>query len=101
VMLPDELMSIRETPGLFFELWSKKEAVVKAADTAGLSRMRDVILTGDQAMLDGELWHLNNIKMEGKNIESYEVYLASSEPVDKITIKNIAIEELIDDDCYD
>lgn len=101
VMLPDELMSIRETPGLFFELWSKKEAVVKAADTSGLSRMRDVILTGDQAMLDGERWYLRNIKMEGKNKEPYEVYLASSEPADKLIIKNIVIEELIDDNCYD
>lgn len=101
VMNPDELLSIQEMPDLFFELWSKKEAVVKAADTAGLSRMRDVILTGDQAILDDERWYLKNIKMEENNVCLYEVYLASSEPADKLIIKNVVIDELIYDNCSD
>lgn len=100
VMLPEELIKIQETPNLFFELWSKKEAVVKAADTAGLSRMRDVILSGDQAILDDVRWHLRNINMEQRNIEPYEVYLASSEPADNLIIKNVVIDELIDDNGF-
>ena len=95
VMSPDELKLIRETPGLFFEIWSKKEAVVKAADTSGLSRMRDVILANDHAMLDGANWYLRSIKMKEQLDDQYEIYLATSEPVDKLKIKNILLEDLI------
>lgn len=95
VMLPDELKSIRETPGLFFELWSKKEAVVKAANTSGLSRMRDVVLIGNHAELDGACWHLRKIKVDDEFDEGYEVYLATSEPVDELNIRCIYIDELI------
>jgi len=42
VMLEHELAQIKKQPEQFFKLWSIKEAVVKAADTAGLSRMLDV-----------------------------------------------------------
>lgn len=95
VMLPNELKLIRETPNLFFELWAKKEAVVKAADTSGLSRMRDVILTENQAMLDGTSWYLNNIKLDTPLDGQYEIYLATSGLIDKIKITNIYIEDLI------
>ena len=44
VLSADELAKISETPELFFDFWSKKEAVVKAANTAGLARMHDVVL---------------------------------------------------------
>ncbi len=101
VMLPDELKLIRETPTLFFELWSKKEAVVKAANTSGLSRMRDVILMEDQATLDGVDWYLNSVETGMQLDDQYEIYLATSEPVDKLIIKNIILEDLIKDPAYD
>jgi len=101
VMLPDELKLIRETPNLFFALWSKKEAVVKAANTSGLSRMRDVILMEDQATLDGVDWYLNSVKTGMQLDDQYEIYLATSEPVDKLIIKNIILEDLIKDPAYD
>lgn len=94
VMTPDELQNIRQTPKLFFELWSKKESVVKAADTKGLSRMRDVKLEGELAELDGASWHLKNIKMNADLNDQYEAYLASSEQIDELTIKSILIENL-------
>ena len=101
VMLPDELKLIRETPNLFFALWSKKEAVVKAANTSGLSRMRDVILMEDQATLDGVDWYLNSVETGMQIDDQYEIYLATSEPVDKLIIKNIILEDLIKDPAYD
>ena len=73
VMLPDELKLIRETPNLFFALWSKKEAVVKAANTSGLSRMRDVILMEDQATLDGVDWYLNSVETGMQIDDQYEI----------------------------
>lgn len=99
VMQPDELKLIREIPHLFFELWSKKEAVVKAADTSGLSRMRDVVLTENKAMLDGVNWHLRSIKMDAQLDEQYEGYLATSEPVDDLKIKHILLEDLVNNSC--
>ncbi len=95
VMLPDELKLIGETPALFFELWSKKEAVVKAANTSGISRMRDVVLTGNRAVLAGAYWHLREINVDDEFDDSYEIYLATSEPVDEFKIKCICIDELI------
>ena len=97
VMLPDELKLIRETPALFFELWSKKEAVVKAANTSGISRMRDVVLTGNRAVLEGANWHLRKINADDEFDDGYEIYLATSEPVDELKIKCICIDELIRD----
>ena len=99
VMQPEELKLIREKPHLFFELWSKKEAVVKAADTNGLSRMRDVVLTENKAMLDGVSWHLRSIKMGAQFDERYEAYLATSAPVDDLKIKNILLEDLVNTSC--
>lgn len=99
IMLPDELKLIRETPSLFFELWSKKEAVVKAADTSGLSRMRDVVLTENKAMLDGASWLLRSIKLDAQLDEQYEGYLATSAPVDELKIKHILLEDLVNNSC--
>ncbi len=97
VMLPDELKSIHETPTLFFQLWSKKEAVVKAANTSGISRMRDVILMGSRAVLDGASWHLREVNVDVEFDDSYEIYLATSEPVDELKIKCIYIDDLVRD----
>ncbi len=95
VMSPEELSLIQQTPNLFFKLWSKKEAVVKAANTSGIARMRDVTLTLNEAKLDGENWHLTSIKMDELTDKQYEVYLATSKPVDKLIVKNICFDELI------
>ena len=95
VLSPEELNLIQQKPDLFFELWSKKEAVVKAADTSGIARMRDVELVADEAKLDGEDWYLTAVEMDDIADKQYEVYLAASKPVDSLIIKNICFDELI------
>jgi 4'-phosphopantetheinyl transferase len=90
VLSTDELKQISETPELFFDLWSKKEAVVKAANTVGLARMRDVALNGDLAVLDEVTWHLKRSDLN----DQYVVNLATSEPVDELIIKVFSIDEL-------
>lgn len=99
VMLPEELIQIHETPDLFFELWSKKEAVVKAADTAGLARISDVFLKENQAVLDETNWCLKRIDLDERDDDrcddKYAIHLATSEPVDELIIKHISIDELI------
>jgi len=90
VMSSEELSQIQETPMLFFDLWSKKEAVVKAADTDGLARMRDVNLSTDSAELDDRKWYLKTLDLD----EAYVINLATSEPVDEVILKQIKLTEL-------
>ncbi|HHJ34147.1 MAG TPA: 4'-phosphopantetheinyl transferase superfamily protein [Gammaproteobacteria bacterium] len=90
VMSVGELEKIQQTPALFFDLWSKKEAVVKAADTVGIARMRDVKLGRDTATLDDECWYLKSIGLDS----DYAVSLASSEPIGSLIVKQIALADL-------
>jgi 4'-phosphopantetheinyl transferase len=90
VMSADELADIEQTPVLFFDLWSKKEAVVKAADTVGLARMSDVSLKQDMAVLDEKQWFLKSINLD----DQYAVNMATSKAVDELIIKQIQIKNL-------
>ena len=90
VMSADELADIEQTPVLFFDLWSKKEAVVKAADTVGLARMSDVSLKQNMAVLDEEQWFLKSIKLD----DQYAINMATSEAVDELIVKQIQIKNL-------
>ena len=90
VMSSDELAEIKKTPVLFFELWSKKEAVVKAADTVGLARMRDVHLKQSMATFDEEQWFLQSINLDNQ----YAVNMATSRVVDELIVKQIQLKHL-------
>jgi len=90
VLSEDELNKIQQKPELFFDVWSKKEAVVKAADTVGIGRMRDVVLKDGQASLDEAVWHLKDLDLDSQ----YVTYLATSKQVDEITVKQVAISDL-------
>jgi len=95
VMSAEELMQIQQTPAEFFNLWSKKEAVVKAANTAGIARMRDVGLDKGQAMLDDACWHLESLgKLMGIE-DTYSAHLATSQPVADLILKEISVEDLV------
>ena len=95
VLSADELTEIQERPGLFFDLWSKKEAVVKAANTTGLGRMRDVKLKQNHAVLDDKKWYLKNIDLNEPLSKQYAIHLATSVPVDQVIIKQILLSELL------
>lgn len=95
VMSAGELEQIQQTPDLFFDLWSKKEAVVKAADTSGISRMRDVFLCNERATLDEECWHLRAVdRLIGMESE-FSVHLATSRPVEKLIVKQVSLNDLV------
>jgi phosphopantetheinyl transferase len=95
VMSAEELMQIRQAPELFFNLWSKKEAVVKAANTAGIIRMRDVNLDKDQAMLDDVCWHLESLSKLMDLEDTFSAHLATSQPVADLILKKISVEDLV------
>lgn len=90
VLSAAELDQIQQTPYLFFDLWSKKEAVVKAADTVGIGRMRDVRLKEDQALLDEKEWYVKKVEID----DQYVTYLATSSPVEEIITREISLSEL-------
>jgi 4'-phosphopantetheinyl transferase len=90
IMSADELADIEQTPALFFDLWSKKEAVVKAADTIGLARMSDVSLKQNMAVLDEEQWFLKSINLD----DQYAINMATSKAVDELIVKQIKIKNL-------
>jgi 4'-phosphopantetheinyl transferase len=95
VMSPEELTQIRQTPELFFNLWSKKEAVVKAANTTGIVRMRDVNLYKEQAMLDDVCWHLKSLsKLMGLE-DAFSVHLATSQLVADIILKDVSADDFM------
>lgn len=95
VMSSDELAKIQQTPRLFFDIWSKKEAVVKAANTRGLERMRDVQLKQEHAILDNIKWHINNIEIKQPLSNEYAIHLATSMPVDNVIMQQEAFSDLI------
>jgi len=95
VLSAEELMQIQQTPALFFNLWSKKEAVVKAANTAGIVRMRDVGLDKEQAVLDGTCWHLESLSKLMGIEDAYSAHLATSQPVADLILKEISLEDLV------
>ncbi len=90
VMSSKELIDIKQAPALFFDLWSKKEAVVKAANTVGLARMRDVNLKQNKAVLDEKVWFLKNLELDAQ----YAINLAASKVVDELIVKQIQIQNL-------
>ena len=77
VMHEHELVEIRRDHKSFFRLWSRKEAIVKAADGDGLPRMIDVLLHEDSGELDGRVWYLRDIDVH----ESFSVSLATSKTI--------------------
>lgn len=97
VLSSQELNQIKKDPALFFELWSKKEAVVKAANTAGLSRMRHVTLQPEQqaAILDERTWHLKPMAELMKANNKFAVYLATSRLPDNVLVQAFELEDLI------
>lgn len=50
----------------FYALWTRKEAVVKAAGTGGLRQMREVEMLGDRALFQGASWSTTPVALGGK-----------------------------------
>jgi len=94
VMSAEELIKIQQRPELFFSLWSMKEAVVKAANTTGIRRMRDVDLDIDQATLDDASWYLEPLSKLMDLEDAFSAYLATSQPVADLILKEISVDDL-------
>ncbi len=78
----------------FFDLWTKKEAVLKADGTSGVWNRREVKVSGSSAFLKGGIWHLATVKLA----DDYVTNIASSSIITETDIKQIpvSVEELLD-----
>jgi len=54
----EELLYIDESPSRFYEVWTKKEAVLKAVGNAGLTQAKQIKLYGPYAVFAQIKWHL-------------------------------------------
>lgn len=100
VLSSSELALIEKTEEVFFDLWSKKEAVVKAADSGGVARMRDVDLGHGLAELDGKIWQLVSLEQVkagrvNSDDDDYSIHLATSAVVDALVIEGKTIDSLL------
>ncbi len=99
VMRAEELAIIQHQPARFFELWSIKEAVVKAADSAGLSRMREVQINNiEQAGLSDWVAHFDNRDWYVHALSiapGFCMMVAASAPVVYLPVRVLAIRDLL------
>lgn len=74
-----------DDPRRFCELWTRKEAVVKAAGTLGLAQLRDVEINGDVAVLAGSRWHSALLQIGG----DYVACLAHVAPISAPDVRRV------------
>ncbi|HKK06318.1 MAG TPA: 4'-phosphopantetheinyl transferase superfamily protein [Gammaproteobacteria bacterium] len=58
-----ERARVASDPAALFDLWTRKEAVVKARGQAGIADVPKVVLQGQQARLHGERWYLLPVEL--------------------------------------
>jgi len=62
-----ERARVAADPQSLFDLWTRKEAVVKARGKAGIADVPHVVLQGQQARLHGESWHLLPVELRAEH----------------------------------
>ncbi len=75
-LTPAERDAIAEEPERFFDFWTAREAVLKAAGDAGLARLTAVTLRDDTAEYTDTRWHLHR----AEPLSGYVLCLASPDP---------------------
>ncbi len=75
-LTPAEREAIAEAPERFFDFWTAREAVLKAAGDAGITRLTAVQLMDDTAEYADTRWHL----FRAEPLSGYVLCLASRDP---------------------
>lgn len=91
VMSENEIATCK-TQDAFYRLWTSKEAVIKALGTGFQQDVREIILEPEKAMLNGEIWHLNEINVAA----SYHCVVATDFKPESIEICHVKPEQLIE-----
>jgi 4'-phosphopantetheinyl transferase len=69
----EELLYINEDKGRFYEVWTKKEAILKATGDAGLIQAKNIRFYGPYAVFAQIKWHLYTLAWD-----DYHIAIASS-----------------------
>ena len=75
-LAPDERAWAGDDPQRFCALWTRKEAVIKAAGSRGLAELRDVRIDQDLATYAGTRWHTAPIAVD----RGFAAHIAQSGP---------------------
>lgn len=80
-----------DDPRRFYTLWTRKEAVVKAAGTLGLAQLRDVRIDRDQATLAGFRWRTAPVPVD----HGFSAHVACTHPLAALQVQRVTLASLI------
>lgn len=76
-----------QADNLFFDCWTRKEAVLKACGEGLLRPMEDVVLKEDTADFLGTSWFIKKLLLE----EGYCCHVATEQPVEQLAVEQVAL----------
>ena len=68
---------------LFFECWTKKEAVLKANGRGLFVPLKDVVLRGDRACIGKSIWFIEQVSID----EGYCCHVATQKPLEDVLVQ--------------
>lgn len=83
-----QIQSAKDPLKGFYEIWTKKEALIKAKGTGLTDHLPELNCSGSSTVYDGKKWHFSSIQLG----ESYAASVASEHFNCKIRLQNICLE---------
>jgi 4'-phosphopantetheinyl transferase len=84
-----------DDPRRFYALWTRKEAIVKAAATRGLAQLRDVAIDRDRATFAGACWRTAQIPLH----RDFSAHVAFAARRPALAVFRVGKQELYADSC--
>lgn len=83
-----ECQTIKQTPCVFFDIWTRKEAVIKAASNKGLAELAQVfLLDNDRAKFNNQIWFTRAVPI----LDDYSIHIATDLPDGDVTLMMIPL----------
>ncbi len=79
----DILNKMQRPEDLFFEIWSKKEAAIKAEGKGFSNSLKQINALGELIFLEDQWWHLKEVDLD----EAYKCYVAAPEEMGNVEVE--------------